>query len=45
MIFQDEPKIAKFLKWLRDNGAVYDMIDLASFEGGLMGISAKRPIG
>ena len=41
----ENPKIARFLNWLRENGAVFDMIDLASFDGGLMGIAAKRDIG
>ena len=41
----ENPKIARFLAWLRENGAVFDMIELASFDGGLMGVSAKRDIG
>ena len=43
-MLKESPKIARFMSWLRDNGAVFDMIELAKFEGGLMGISAKRKI-
>ena len=45
MLWKDNPKITTFLNWLRSNGAIFDMIDLASFDGGLMGIAAKRDIG
>jgi len=41
----ENQKIARFLNWLRDNGAIFDHIDLATFEGGLMGIAAKKDIG
>jgi hypothetical protein len=42
----EDPKISRFLKWLKDNGGVFeDSIDLARFEGGLMGIAAKHDIG
>jgi hypothetical protein len=41
----ENPKFARFLSWLRENGAVFDMVEMSSFEGGLMGMSAKRDIG
>lgn len=35
-----------FNKWLRENGAVFDMVECPSvFEKGLMGIGAKEDIG
>ncbi len=38
-------KTDRFLAWLKENGAIFDLIELARFEGGLMGIAARRTIG
>jgi len=42
---KDNPKIVRFFSWLKENGAIFEDIELDSFEGGLMGIAATRDIG
>ena len=42
---KQDPKHEVFVKWLKENGAIFDKIEYpAIFEGGLMGIAAKQDI-
>lgn len=44
MAAKDDPKIKAYIKWARDNGAIFDKIDYPVYFDGVCGVKASEDI-